>query len=125
MPTMNEMLRQHLCGLHVVRSQGIGFVQITGARGKHQRDAFFGGALAQVITHPRRAGDDHPVDALRKEHIQTGKELIGLATAVKQKDHPSLRFKRFGQARGQFGIKGRGQVTHNQTDHTALAAAQR
>jgi len=44
---------------------------------------------------------------------------------VKQKDHPSLRFKRFGQASGQFGIKGRGQVTHNQTDHTALAAAQR
>ena len=90
------MLGQHLRGLHVIRAQRIGLVEVAGARSKHQRHAFFGGALAQLAAHARRSGDDYPVNTLIQQHIEPGKKLIGLATAVQKKDHPPLRFKRFG-----------------------------
>ena len=52
MAAMNKMLGQHLRGLHVIRSKGIGFVEIAGARRKHQRYAFLRRALTHSLPTP-------------------------------------------------------------------------
>ncbi len=125
MAAMNKMLGQHLRGLHVIWPKGIGFVEIAGARRKHQRYAFLRRALTQFTAHAGRAGHDHPIHPLRQQHIQPGEQLLRFAPTVEQENHSPLRFKLLGQPGGQFCIKRRREIANDQPYHPALPTAQR
>lgn len=95
MTVTNQMLRQQLRGLHIVRTHGIYVVQITGSRGENHRNALFFRHQAQVIAAARRPGDHHAVNALIQEHGKTLRQLFTILTTMQQKRHPALCFQCF------------------------------
>ena len=51
-------------------------------------------------------------------------EWLALAAALSEKQHIPLRLQPGGESCSDLGIKRVSEITHNQTDNTALAAAQ-
>lgn len=125
MAAMNKMLGQHLRGLHVIWPKGIGFVEIAGARRKHQRYAFLRRALTQFTAHAGRASYDHPIHPFASAAYPAREQLLRFAPTVEQENHSPLSLKRLGKPGGQFRIKRRRKVANDQPYHPALPTAQR
>ena len=64
MPIANEMLRQQLCSLHVVRANRINIIKITGTGSENHRDSFFFCHPSQVIATSCSSGNYHTIDTL-------------------------------------------------------------